>query len=91
MFNFLLYADGTQLYLFFKLSFLEYRNQKVQIIQSCMKEIVNWMTLNKVKLNETKTELMGYLNINIKHIKKFYRSALTISAVQMLLEMLELA
>ena len=77
--------------MFFKLSFLEYRNQKVQIIQSCMKEIVNWMTINKVKLNESKTELMGYLNINIKHIKKFYRSALTISTVQMLLEMLQLA
>lgn len=55
-----------------------------------MKEIVEWMTINKVKLHESKTELTGYLNINIKHINNFYRSALKISTVQMLLEMLEL-
>ena len=52
------YADDTQLYLFCESSSLQSRNQSVQIIQSCMKDIDEWMTINKLKLNKSKTELI---------------------------------
>ena len=46
------------MFLFFESSSLQSRKQSVQIIQSCMKDIDEWMTTNKLKLNKTKTELI---------------------------------
>lgn len=46
------------MFLFFESSSLQSRKQSVQIIQSCMKDIDEWMTTNKPKLNKTKTELI---------------------------------
>lgn len=46
------------MFLFFEPSSLQSRKQPVQIIQSCMKDIDEWMTTNKLKLNKTKTELI---------------------------------
>ena len=46
------------MFLFFEPSSLQSRKQSVQIIQSCMKDIDEWMTTNKLKLNKTKTELI---------------------------------
>ena len=46
------------MFLFFESSSLQSGKQSVQIIQSCMKDIDEWMTTNKLKLNKTKTELI---------------------------------
>ena len=50
-----LYTDDTQLYLFIESSSLD---QSVQITQSCMKGIDEWMTINNLKLNKSKTEFI---------------------------------
>ena len=42
-----LYTDDTQLYLFIESSSLD---QSVQITQSCMKGIDDWMTINNLKI-----------------------------------------
>ena len=56
--QFHLYADDTQLYLFFKSSSLEHKELSVATIQACVRDIDRWMTENKLKLNKDKTELV---------------------------------
>ena len=56
--QFHLYADDTQLYLFFKSSSLEHKDLSVATIQACVGDIDLWMTENKLKLNKGKTELV---------------------------------
>ena len=50
-----LYTDDTQLYLFIESSSLD---QSVQITQSCMKGIDEWMTINNLKLNKVRPNLL---------------------------------
>ena len=50
-----LYTDDTQLYLFIESSSLD---QSVQITQSCMKGIDEWMTINHLKLNKVRPNLL---------------------------------
>ena len=60
-----LYTDDTQLYLFIESSSLD---QSVQITQSCMKGIDEWMTINNLKLNKVRPNLLLQdLNIDLKH------------------------
>lgn len=52
-----LYADDTQLYITFETSSsVEMESVKFRI-ESCLSEIDNWMTRNKLKLNTDKTEI----------------------------------
>ena len=46
------------MYLFFKSTSSEHRDQSVQTIQSCVNDIGKWLTANKLKLNKDKTELI---------------------------------
>ena len=50
-----LYTDDTQLYMFIESSSLD---QSVQITQSCMKGIGEWMTINNLQLNKNMTEFI---------------------------------
>ena len=55
--DFHLYADDTQLYIRFETySSAEMESAKFRI-ESCVSEIDNWMTRNKLKLNTDKTEI----------------------------------
>ena len=45
-----MYADDTQLYLFFDLNDDHYENDSRAKIESCIKDIKLWMTVNKLKL-----------------------------------------
>ena len=56
--NFHLYADDTQLYLTFSPSCPNDLYFVKQQIESCVLEINNWMTYNKLKLNNDKTEIL---------------------------------
>ena len=53
-----LYADDTQLYITFKPSSKQSIEQSVNIIQTCIVEIKQWMTNNMLKLNGDKTEIL---------------------------------
>ena len=64
-----LYADDTQLY---RTISIESRQATLDVIETCTTDIKNWMTLNKLKLNEDKTELIVFTknksNSIIEHI-----------------------
>ena len=51
-----LYADDTQLYVSFDLK--SDANQEISRIESCICDISSWMKSNKLKLNDSKTELL---------------------------------
>ena len=51
------YADDTQLYLSFNSLSADDQVSSVSRVESCVREIDNWMTRNKLKLNRDKTEL----------------------------------
>ena len=50
-----MYADDTQLYLSFLPSSLE---SSIRVAEVCVNEVSDWMLVNKLKLNEDKTEVM---------------------------------
>lgn len=54
-FNYHLYADDTQLYKSF--DFIEI-NTVTNDLKNCLHEVASWMSGNKLKLNEEKTEIM---------------------------------
>ena len=51
-----LYADDTQLYIFFSIK--KCIHEPLQKVESCINDISNWMCMNKLKLNDEKTEYM---------------------------------
>jgi hypothetical protein len=58
------YADDTQLYLPFDLNKPNSEESARQCAEACISEIKSWMTINKLKLNDDKTE---FLIITPKH------------------------
>ena len=56
--DFHLYADDTQLYASFIASSEESRESCMFKINSCVGEISKWMSINLLKLNEDKSEIM---------------------------------
>ncbi len=70
-----MYADDTQLYLPFKLNNVSDENKCRLQIESCINDIKSWMTVNKLKLNDDKTELIIVTS-------KFHQSKHTINSIQ---------
>ena len=56
--NYHLYADDTQLYITFKSSDNSECDAAIAKIETCIREVDDWMTWNKLKLNGNKTELL---------------------------------
>ena len=56
--NFHLYADDTQLYVTFKTGPRSSIEESSFVVHNCINEITKWMTVNKLKLNHDKTEVM---------------------------------
>ena len=52
------HADDTQLYLSFNSLSANEQVSSVSRVESCVREIDNWMARNKIKLNRNKTELL---------------------------------
>ena len=68
--SFHLYADDTQLYMSFTCDDDSSHDQALKLIENCLTEIDNWMTLNKLKLNKDKTKLLilaGKSNLQSVH------------------------
>ena len=61
--NFHMYADDTQLYMSFPPSNFK---ESISVVEGCVKDISDWMIVNKLKLNEDKTEV---LLCNPKHLE----------------------
>ena len=55
LWTYLVYADDTQLYI--PLS-VENQNDTINKAENCIKDIKSWMSVNKLKLNENKTEII---------------------------------
>ena len=53
-----LYADDTQLYLSFNIKDHSSQQECLEDMQQCVSKIKSWMTCNKLKLNDEKTEVM---------------------------------
>ena len=53
-----LYADDQQIYLSFKPCIIGSREQCIKRLEDCIAEILEWMTLNLLKLNDDKTEFI---------------------------------
>ena len=56
--DFHMYADDTQLYTTFSCDDMDDLTTTISRIESCLMDITNWMTSNKLKLNTDKTELL---------------------------------
>ena len=56
--NFHFYADDTQLYLSFNPEATGEPMHSLSRVQSCISDITNWMTSNKLMLNSDKTEFL---------------------------------
>ena len=56
--SFHLYADATQLYVYFSSNDISELNCTMANIEKFLTDIDTWMTLNKLKLNKDKTELL---------------------------------
>ena len=50
-----MYADDTQLYLSIEPNNI---NVLVESIEACIKDVKDWMYINKLKLNQDKTEII---------------------------------
>jgi hypothetical protein len=65
-----LYADDSQLYLSFKPLDDISKEETLQRIQSCLRDIISWMNVNMLKLNTDKTEVIMFSSpYNSKHIE----------------------
>ena len=52
------YADDTQLYVAFKIDCLDKMVECKTTIEQCVRDLDNWMVINKLKLNQDKTEVV---------------------------------
>ena len=55
--EFRLYADDTQIYATFTYNNSDEMEETKRVIELCLLDLRNWMTINKLKLNTDKTEL----------------------------------
>ena len=62
-----LYADDTQLYLPYKVTDPADAERAISQMESCLLAVKTWMTRNKLKLNEDKTEILNITSPYYKH------------------------
>ena len=58
------YADDTQIYVSFK---CDDPSQALDKINVCISDIRRWMILNKLKINDAKTEVIVFRSSMLKH------------------------
>ena len=58
------YSDDHQIYLSFKPVNLTSQEEALHIIQNCVNDVRKWMLVNKIMINDSKTE---FLIIGSKH------------------------
>ena len=58
--SFQFYADDSQLYVFFKSSIAVDLVRACSKLEFCARDIDKWMLCNNLKLNDDKTEMLGF-------------------------------
>ena len=53
-----IYADGTQLYIYFKMEVPSSQLETLILLQSCVSEIKTWMAYTKLKFIDDKSECL---------------------------------
>ena len=53
-----IYADDTQLYIYFKMKVPSSQLKTLIIFQSCVSKIKSWMAYNKLKFNDDKSDFL---------------------------------
>ena len=53
-----IYADDTQLYIYFKMKVPSSQLETLMILQFCVSEIKSWMAYNKLKFNDEESEFL---------------------------------
>ena len=64
--GFHVYADDTQIYLSFYQNDPTTAPMAISSIESCISEIHDWMRLNKLKLNDDKTDILVFSSNPLK-------------------------
>ena len=68
--NYHMYADDTQLYVDFDPTVLGEKEKALNILTSCIDDIIVWMRRNKLKLNAEKTEFfVAASKNNLSHVQ----------------------
>jgi len=62
-----MYADDTQLYIFFKKTVVSCEKVAMKRLECCLAEIQEWMKVNMLKLNSDKTEAMFFCSQRYQH------------------------
>ena len=62
-----IYADDTQLYTSFDLNDPQDLISAMSRMEKCVLDMSNWMKINKLKLNDDKTEMLVICHPNMKH------------------------
>ena len=76
------YADDTQIYITFNKSCANYDKIQSKLkIEACIQDIKNWMILNKLKMNNSKTDFI--------EISSSYRPRPLINALAVLKDLVE--
>ena len=78
--NYHMYADNQQIYLSFKLSKAGDKENCVRILEMCISEIREWMIVNKLKLNDDKTEFIDF--VSRQQLSKIDEVSINIGRVQ---------
>ena len=75
------YADDTQLYLRFPQKDVKQFHQAITQLEACIEDVRNWMIVNKLKLNEDKTEFMIVTSRYYKATYQLLNPCLTVGGV----------
>ena len=58
MLKYIIYADDTQLYIYFKMKVPSSQLETLMILQSCVSEIKTWKAYNKVTFNDDTSKFL---------------------------------
>ena len=65
--NFHIYADDIQMYYSFDPKSVDSLHNAISVLEKCISEVSQWMVMNKLQLNEGKTEALLLVSPKLKH------------------------
>ena len=72
--KFHIYADDIQMYYSFDPKSVDSLHNAISVLEKCISEVSQWMVMNKLQLNEGKTEALLLVSPKLKHhLPQHYR------------------
>ena len=65
--KFHIYADDIQMYHSFNPKSVDSLHNAISVLEKCISEVSQWMIMNKLQLNEGKTEVLLLVSPKLKH------------------------